>query len=178
MRRLFLAVPLPEDVRFTLAQHLGPKALPGKPVPPMNWHLTLRFLGWTEPVTEEKLTAGLDQADLGRTFEIELGEMGAFPKPARATVLWLGLARGIEDLSALNLVCEEACQAVGLTPEDRPFSAHLTLSRIRPNQDVRPLIEAYQAAPFRWSAGELVLFESRLRRSGPVYTAVEHFPFR
>lgn len=175
-KRLFLAVPLGEEARAVLAQ--GLPRLPGKVVPPSNWHFTTRFLGWVDELTEEKISAELDQAHLGPGFDMELGEMGAFPRPARATVLWLGLTRGLSRLTELNAICEEAAQRVGLVAEDRPYAAHLTLSRIRPHQDVRPVIEAYRLVPLKWRADRLVLFQSTPGRGGAVYTALTHFPFR
>jgi 2'-5' RNA ligase len=176
LRRLFLGVPLDEDVRAMLAQHLPQHRVPGRPVPPANWHLTIRFLGNVGQVVMERLIAELDQADLGETFEVVLGEIGAFPRPARAAVVWLALAKGRERLGELNEIAEEASQAVGLTPEERPFAPHLTLSRIRPELDVRAELAAYRQAPFRWTAGEMVLYESHMGRGGAVYEPVEKFP--
>lgn len=183
LKRLFLAVPLDDEVRSMLADHLasgrvGERPLPGTPVKPQSWHLTLRFLGRVDEVSQERVTAGLDQVDLGASFEIELGKMGAFPRPSRATVLWIGLTRGIERLSELNAVCEEICDAAGLPPEDRPYSPHLTLSRIRLDQDVGPVIERYEPRPFRWRADQVVLFESKLGRGGAVYEPIERFLFK
>ena len=145
-------------------------------MPPVNWHLTIRFLGNVDQIAMERLIADLDQADLGQAFEIVLGEMGAFPRPARASVVWLALEKGRERLSELNEIAEEASQAVGLAPEERPFAPHLTLSRIRPELDVRLGLEAYTPAPFQWTAVELVLCESRMGRGGAVYEPVEKFP--
>ncbi|HJU51606.1 MAG TPA: RNA 2',3'-cyclic phosphodiesterase [Acidimicrobiia bacterium] len=176
LRRLFLAVPLTEEARAILAQALP--RLPGKVVPPQNWHLTTRFLGRVDLVSAERLSAEIDQAGLGPPFEVRLGEMGAFPRPFRATVLWLAIAEGMARLEALNSVCEEAAQGAGLAAEDRPFAAHLTLSRIRPHQDVRSVIDAYQPVPVSWQADRVVLYESTLRRDGAIYTPVEEFVFR
>jgi 2'-5' RNA ligase len=177
LRRLFLGVPLDEDVRAMLAQHLQQHHVPGRPVPPANWHLTVRFLGNVDQIVTERLIAELDQADLGETFEIVLGEMGAFPRPTRASVVWLALTKGEDRLSELNEIVEGASQAVGLAPEERPSAPHLTLSRIRPELDVRADLAAYEQVPFRWSAGELVLYESHTGRGGAVYEPVEKFRF-
>lgn len=176
LRRLFLAVPLSDQARMILAQALPP--LPGKVVPPENWHLTTRFLGYVDLVTAERITATIAQADLGSRFEVKLGEMGAFPRPVRATVLWLGVAESPPRLADLNSICEEAAQAGGLSAEDRPFAAHLTLSRIRPQQDVRAVIDAFQPVPVSWQADRLVLYQSTLFRVGAVYTALEEFKFK
>ena len=174
LKRLFLAVPLDEGVRAMLAQHLGSRPLPGRPILPTNWHLTVRFLGDTDQLSEEKLVAHLDQADLGGDFVVSLGEMGAFPRPARANVLWLAVAGGGDRLAELNQVCEDAAQAAGFAPDDRPYSAHLTLSRIRPDQDLRSFIAGYQPMPLRWNAGQLVLFRS-VPDGGLHYDPIERF---
>lgn len=176
LRRLFLAVPLSEEARAVLSQVLPP--LPGKVVSPENWHLTTRFLGRVDLVTTEKLSAQIDQEDLGSPFPVTVGEMGAFPRPVRATVLWLGVEEGLARLAELNSICEEAAQAAALPGEERPFAAHLTLSRIRPHQDVSPVIDSYRSVPLRWEVDRLVLYESKLGRGGAVYTEVEEFPLK
>lgn len=175
LRRLFLGVPLDEEVRDMLAQHLRQHRLPGRPLPPANWHLTIRFLGEIGEVVTERLIAELDQADLGQAFEVILGEMGAFPRAARAAVVWLAIARGLERLSDLNEIVEDLSRAVGLPPEERPFAPHLTLSRIRPEIDVRADLAVYRPAPFQWTVGEVVLYESHLGRGGARYEPVEKF---
>ena len=176
LRRLFLGVPLDEEVRAMLAQHLQQHRVPGRPVPPVNWHLTVRFLGNVDEVVMERLSAELDQADLGEAFEVTLGEMNAFPRAGRAAVVWLSLAKGRERLSDLKEIAEEASQAVGLPAEERPFAPHLTLSRIRPEIDVRADLANYRQVPFQWTASEMVLYESHLGRGGAVYEPVEKFP--
>jgi 2'-5' RNA ligase len=177
LRRLFLGVPLGDEVGAMLAQHLQEHHLPGRAVPPGNWHLTVRFLGMVDQTVMERLIAELDQSDLGGSFQVALGGIGAFPRPAKASVIWLALAKGSERLSELNEIAEEASQAVGLAPEDRPFAPHLTLSRLRPEMDVRADLAAYRPVPFRWNAGELVLYESHMGRGGAVYEPLEKFPF-
>ena len=159
-----------------LAQHLQEHQVPGRLVPPQNWHLTVRFLGNVDQIAMERLVAELDQADLGEPFAIALGDMGAFPRPARASVVWLALDKGKERLTELNQTAEEASQVVGLAPEERPFAPHLTLSRIRPELDVRADLVGYRRAPLQWVAGELVLYESHPGRGGAAYESIEKFP--
>lgn len=177
--RLFVAVPLSDDVRAALAAHLldslRDRPLPGKPVPPPNWHLTMRFLGPTDDVAHDRLSAALAGAGLGRPFTVTFGGLGAFPRPARATVLWQAIDGGADRLAELASLSEEAAQQAGFAPEDRPFHAHLTLSRIRPHQDVRPVIDA--VAPFAGSlrVDRLVVYRSHLGPGGARYEALESF---
>ena len=161
-----MAVPLTNEVRAALAAHIleatPGRPLPGKPVPPPNWHLTLRFLGSTDHVALERLMASLVEADLGGPFSVTFGGLGAFPRAARATVLWLAIERGANRLERLAALSEESAQQAGFVPEDRPFHPHLTLSRIRPHQDVTSVIEQVMPVRMSLAVDRLVVYRSHL----------------
>ncbi|HEV2150007.1 MAG TPA: RNA 2',3'-cyclic phosphodiesterase [Longimicrobiaceae bacterium] len=180
--RLFLAVDLPEDARRALEVHLreslAGRPLPGRAVAPRSWHLTLRFLGDTAPERRVGVVRALREADPGPAFTLGFGGLGAFPRPARASVLWLGVEEGAAPLRALAATAEEAARQAGFPAEARPFSPHLTLSRIRPPQDVRGVVERVPAFRERIPVEEVVLFRSHLGPGGARYEAVEHFPLR
>jgi 2'-5' RNA ligase len=170
--RLFIAVPLPDEVRHALAALLdGP--LPGRAVHPSNWHLTLRFLGDTDEVTYDRLLHALGVVDFGEPFRAAFGALGAFPRPAKATVLWVGFSDGLAGFTRLSGVVAEAVEAAGIPSEDRPFRAHLTLSRIRPHQDVRPVIDRPPFDDVSWTVGEVDVFRSHLGSGGPRYERLE-----
>ena len=177
--RLFVAVPLTDEVRAALAAHItgagSDRGLPGKPVPPPNWHVTMRFLGPTDRVAYERFLAALTEAERGEPFTISFGGLGAFPRPARATVLWLAVERGVDRLERLAALSEQAAQQAGFAPEERPFHAHLTLSRIRPHQDVRPLLERVSPFPMSLPVDRLVVFRSHLGRGGARYEELDSF---
>jgi 2'-5' RNA ligase len=156
--RLFIAVPLLDEPRHALAALLdGP--LPGRVVRPQNWHLTLRFVGDTDELTYERL----------------LGALGAFPAPAKATVLWVGFSDGLVGFDRLARVVEEASERAGMPPEERPFRAHLTLSRIRPHQDVRSVVARPPLAGVSWMVDEVDVFRSHLGPGGPRYERLERY---
>ncbi|MFQ5522837.1 MAG: RNA 2',3'-cyclic phosphodiesterase [Acidimicrobiia bacterium] len=171
--RIFAAVPLPPEVRLALEQTLEGLEIPGKLVPPENWHLTLRFLGSVDEVAYERFLSWLTRAEERHAFPVHLDHIGAFPKPKRATVVWVGLDRGVEDLSTLNAVAEEAAQAAGLPGEERPYHPHLTLARVRPPQDVTGLTAT--ELDLGWMVNRVVVFRSRLGRGGPRYEPLETF---
>ncbi len=177
--RLFVAAPLTEEVRYQM-MHLLVDAialpLPGRAVRPENWHLTLRFLGEVDEVARDRVTAALDEADLGPPFPVRWGGIGAFPRARRATVLWIGLERGAVESARLGEVVEEAVQAAGFPPEERPFRSHLTLSRIRPHQDVAVLLETVPPLGINMTVDRVVLYESHLGRGGARYEEIESFP--
>ena len=173
--RLFLAVALDNEVRHGLAAFLGERAIrfPGRPSPPDNWHLTLRFLGSTDALQRDRVLEFLDEHLIGEPFTLGFTGLGAFPKPSRATVLWLGVDRGSDDLAAMATVCEEAAVSVGFDPEDRPFHPHLTLSRIRPPVSVDGLIEEVGSFPLKMTVDRVTLYRSHLGRDGASYEAID-----
>jgi 2'-5' RNA ligase len=102
--------------------------------------------------------------------------MGAFPRAKRATVLWLAVAKGQTRLEEVAAEVEEAVQAAGFPAEDRPFRAHLTLSRIRPPVDVTGPIGSFPGASLGWRCRSVVVYRSHLGRGGARYEPLETFP--
>lgn len=180
--RLFLAVEIPAPLRDALSAHLagvpGAWPLPGRPVAPVQWHLTLRFLGDTGAEAGGRLVESLAGMALGEPFELTFGGLGAFPRADRAQVLWLGLAGGREGLRALAASVERAVVAAGFGAERRAFSGHLTLARLRPPADLRRLIAAVPPFDRALAVERVVLVRSQLSRGGPCYQALACFPLR
>ncbi len=179
---LFLAVQPDEQTKSLLAQMLARAhddewPLPGRLSPPENWHVTVRFLGKLEDVTQDRLLAGLDESPLPPTFTVTLAGMGAFPRPDNATVLWVGVESDV--LFDLAADVEELVTSVGVAPEERPFRPHLTLSRIRPPLDVADLT-AVDWGRLRFTVDRLILFRSerRVDGRGVRYVPVEQFELR
>ena len=173
--RLFLAVDLTDEVAHGLAAFLEEETmgLPGRPTPPANWHLTIRFLGSTTALQRDRILEYLDEHLAVEPFLLSFDGLGAFPKPARATVLWLAVERGADRLAAMAEIADHAAQAAGLEPEDRPFHAHLTLARIRPPMNVSPLIERVPRFPLSMEVDRLTLYRSHLTRDGATYEALD-----
>ncbi|HET6228560.1 MAG TPA: RNA 2',3'-cyclic phosphodiesterase [Longimicrobiaceae bacterium] len=182
MERLFVGVAISDEVRQGLVDHLagtvGERGLPGRAVPPASWHLTLRFLGDTDPKDAERLRAELRAAPLAVAFEMGFGQMGAFPRAARASVVWVGVESGACALRALAAEVERAAVRAGFAAEPRPFAPHLTLSRVQPPRDVSAVLRAIPPFRARMRVDSVVLFRSRLGAGPPRYEAVETFPLR
>lgn len=147
---------------------------------PENFHLTLRFLG--SQVTADSLqtiSEGLSEglAAIARAtaaFEIEVRAAGAFPSLNRPRVIWVGLQSG--ELKGLAARVEALAIEAGLPAEERPFSPHLTLGRVRvPVRSPalrRELEEAGKLAFGVSTVRELILFQSRLSPHGAKYLAL------
>lgn len=175
-RRLFLAVALDDDIRHGLASFVSAPAMPeipGRRVPPPNWHVTLRFLGRSSTLQQDKLMAALDELLDHERFEIGFDGLGAFPYPEKATVVWLAVKRGSERLAALAVDCERAAVVAGYDPEERPFHPHLSLSRVRPHQNLSDLIGEFPVFPGRLLVEHVVLYESITSSTGARYTELD-----
>ena len=180
MERLFLAVPLTDSARVEiqdgLRELLAGSDLPGRAVHPDNWHLTLRFLGDTGPEERLRLVEQLQGVDLCPGFMLEFGGLGAFPRPERARVLWLGVDEGAAELGRVATAVEQAVRRAGFPAEGKPFRAHLTLSRIQPPRPVAGLVAGGARLGVRMPVDRVVLFRSHLGRGHPRYEEVAHFP--
>jgi 2'-5' RNA ligase len=174
--RLFVAVPLTDATRGALGAALqratGPGGLPGRVVPSANWHLTLRFLGSTTRAAGFRLAECLGHAVVDIAFDVAFSGLGAFPKPGRARTLWVGIASSGAELARLAAVVEACAQDAGFAADERPFQAHLTLSRLDPPADVGPLVAG--APPFRvvQRCDRIVLYESHLGAGPARYEAL------
>lgn len=130
--RLFAAIDLPEEVRNHLRSLLDRL----KPLARINWspvenlHITAKFIGeWPEARLDEMKRA-LAAIPRGGAIEISIRGLGWFPNDRRPRVLWAGVEGG-ESLTKLARTTEQAVAALGVPVENRIFSPHLTLARIR-----------------------------------------------
>ena len=172
--RAFFGLPVPEPQRDELALFIGACAQVAPDfrwTPKENLHLTIRFVGNVERGLVESVADALAQHPLV-AFDMELGDVGAFGRGRAARVVWLGLRAGTEAAAALAAHVEEECARAGLPRESRPYQAHLTLARARSRGGAR-LPELPAVAPIEpWRADQLVLYSSRLARTGAIYDAL------
>ena len=143
-------------------------------VEPANYHITLRFLGWTKP---ELKTALVDRASQllssVKKTNFRLRGTGAFPSLAHAQVLFAELENGGAWLSELSARFEELAVDLGFSPEKRDFHPHLTLARIGEARDLRELlVDADPLEAEGSQLSEVALFESKVGDSQSQYRAV------
>ena len=177
-RRLFLAVGLDGETRHLLAACLADHlemAPSWKPVRPEDWHVTLRFLGWSTEVQRDLVMMYLADQLTASPFVARLEGLGAFPKPRKATVLWMGVDVA-DRLAPLAAASESAAIAAGFAPDDRPYHAHLTLARIRPQADVRGLVEEFDSCGVRFDVNAVTMYESFVEPGGTRYEPIDTLP--
>jgi 2'-5' RNA ligase len=138
-RRLFIAVPLPEDAADAVRSVVD--EVRAEPLPAgsrdVRWvrldglHLTLRFLGPTPPDRIAPTSAAVHAvaATAAGPVDIELGGAGTFPPEGRPRALWLGIVQGAEALGELARRLDAELVAAGWASDHRPFRPHLTLAR-------------------------------------------------
>jgi 2'-5' RNA ligase len=150
-------------------------------VKPENLHYTLRFIGdvgadGLRRVSEAAASAGAAHAP----FDAELGGVGAFPSPKRARVIWLGMTSGAEALIALAKDLEAELHRLGFERAEHPFSAHLTLGRVRnPGRDwSETLAAAHVSNPPRFRVDRVLVVESQLSPKGSTYTVRAEGPLK
>lgn len=176
MIRLFVGLELPERTRDRLAGLCS--GVPGaRWVAPENLHLTLRFIGEVDYDAAEEVDSALQRLQ-APAFTMTLEGAGIFGKPAAARVLWVGVRR-CEPLIHLQAKVKASLRLAGLDEEERKFSPHVTLARLRNAPAAR--LQRFVAANAHFLSepvpvARFVLFSSLLTRDGAVYTPESYFP--
>ena len=172
MPRLFVAIDLPDQTRELLVQ-LAPELPIARWVPVDQIHLTLRFIGEVGPETCAAIKRALSGLHF-RPFPLEVCGVGHFPPGKRPRVLWVGLAPSAA-LAQLQQEVELALMETGLAPDERRFSPHITLARLRESAPVLAhAVEAFElrhrelsCVPFEVT--EVILYSSVLASKGATH---------
>jgi RNA 2',3'-cyclic 3'-phosphodiesterase len=175
-----VAITLPGYIKQKLGEvqeRLKTARPPARWVAPENIHLTLKFL---DSITEDTATAvtGVmeEAAVICEPFRLTLKGLGVFPNPRKVQVVWAGVGGDIDKLVDLQKELDSGLARLGFTPESRPFSAHLTLARMKDEASASDreamgrLIEATSFEGGEFQVVSFSLMRSQLRREGPLYT--------
>ena len=180
--RTFIAIELPEEIRAILSNiqdELKQTQADVKWVKPENIHLTLRFLGEIEQDLIKKIHSILVEiAQKNHYFSLCLFNLGAFPKLQYPRVIWIGLTND-KQASEIAKNIEKELIRIGLPPESRPFSSHITLGRVRSGLNRKALIEKLEflnknlpSPQPEFKVLKLTLFKSTLSPQGPIYESL------
>jgi len=180
--RCFVALPLPESYQEGLErvveQWRGALASKINWTKRGNWHLTLYFLGEVDDAAVGSIRRALAGVRQSR-FTLQAGGGGFFPPGKPPRVIWAGLKQGGEACAALAGEVENALRELGYPGRDKPFTAHLTLGRVKKGarDDWKALLRYLQAAEWpEIEVGSFVLWQSSLTSAGPVYEEIERYP--
>lgn len=176
MPRLLTAIEIPAEIGQALASLRG--GLPGaRWIEPGNYHLTLRFIGDIDDITAHEVASVLGRVKRD-PFELRMDGLKSFggrkPRSVVATAV------GGPALLELQAEHERLMQRIGLDPEGRKYTPHVTLARLRDSssRDVAEYLAArgyFRTAAFR--AARFVLFSSRDSVGGGPYVVEAAYPF-
>lgn len=178
--RTFVAVDLGSSVRdriVSLQKSLGADGVGCTWVDPANLHVTLAFLGEVVERDLARVCRVVSRSLAGHpSFVMRVEGIGCFPGPDRPRVLWVGVTEGAEEVAGLHAALDGPLAEEGWRREERRFTAHVTLGRVKkePRGDVLRAALRRHAA---WRGGETEVGEVRVMSSelnprGPVYTVL------
>ncbi len=190
MVRTFLAIDLPNEVKdhlLTLQNSLKQAKADVRWVKKDLMHLTMRFLGEVAPDMLPMIGEAASIATNGlETFELKTSNLGVFPNLRRPRVIWVGLAGKINLLNLLKEKLDNNLLQIGFPKEDRPFSPHLTLGRIKSGKNISKLSQmiieqdklSINQKIISFKVKELLVYKSVLSPSGPSYTILSRHSLR
>lgn len=183
--RSFIAVKIDETVKLKLGDLLSEfqkNKSDVKWVKQANFHLTLIFLGDILPETVDPLKNALQKAVSSlQPFKIEIKGVGTFGNPKHPRVIWAG-AEPINQIQQLyNVVKTELTTTLQLAIEEREYTPHITIGRIRSTRGLKPLIDTVESHKSHfWGTSivdSIVLMKSILHPTGPIYSVINKISF-
>lgn len=183
--RTFIAIELPKNIQDALAglqDKLKASGADVKWVSPENIHLTLKFLGELDDAKLGKISEIMFNACAGlEPFQIRISSLGAFPKINFPRVIWVGIDKGDSQIKAIAGDLEEKISEIGIPKEEREFSSHITIGRIRSMRNRQKLIAELGrlAENFgernlgEFNVTRITLYKSTLSAKGPIYEALK-----
>jgi len=185
MQRLFVSVDLDglaDEVRAVQQRFEDASGL--RVTDPEQAHVTLKFLGDTDPERMDDLVTELESAvaDSGlEPFEARIGGLGVFPSLEYICVVWVGVrdGHGDRELTTLHEAVEDRTTAMGFDAEDHDFTPHATVARMDHaggKERVQHVVETEDPDVGRLRVEAIRLTESVLREGGPDYRTVASIP--
>jgi 2'-5' RNA ligase len=184
-KRLFIAIDISEEARVAASAYINrlKNEWPGYRISwtkPENLHLTLKFLGDVEEKRIVEIANAIGKAAIGASnFQLEASGTGVFPSARKPKVLWLGFKEESGNLESLAERLEEKCEEIGFPKDERKFSPHLTIVRVRDPRSARLLADLHVKNEFgsvRFNVNRVVLYESKLDPNGSIYTPLSSAP--
>ncbi|MFN3740033.1 MAG: RNA 2',3'-cyclic phosphodiesterase [Thermodesulfovibrionales bacterium] len=176
MPRCFVAIELNEEIKRelgSLIEQLRPLAPDLKWVRPENLHITLKFLGEVKEDKIDNIKKGLDEVTRPcKAFTIKIKGIGQFPQGRTPRVIWAGVEDS-EGLLSLQKEVERSLSRLGFKEEEREFTGHITLARIKGLSGIQGLLDTlhnFKEKEFGiQDVKDIVLMKSELRPDGARY---------
>ena len=178
--RLFVALEIPDDVLdqiICIRNSVYGSDSPAKWEKKDKLHITLKFLGDTNEELLENVKKSMDDIlSRHKAIDLQFSKFGMFYRDKNPSILWLGLQKSVA-LKELFLELESGFSSLGFKKEDREFRPHLTLLRIKGDENITRLKKLVEEPELdlKFDANKIILFKSTLLRSGSVYEVVENY---
>lgn len=177
--RCFVGVDLPDSIKeeiYNKLRELQKKYTDFKWVPRENLHITLKFLGEIEEKLGAELRKNLQLISKEiKPFKLKIHGFGGFPSLRSPRVLWIGVEDKEDQLKKIHLRIEEISRKFGIKGENRDFSPHLTVARIKTFIDLRG--ENFPKIEKEFWVSSFTFFESILKPEGAMYKVIEIYSF-
>ena len=182
MKRLFIAFPAQNPLEESFIPTLkklktsaDKEGIEVKWVPTKNYHLTVVFLGNTPEEQIERLHEPIQScADKLTAFELGVSGLHAFPDEMHARTLWMG----VQQKKNLPGIESDLRQALQIPPEDREFTPHITIGKIRKTRNCRNLLSPFVRKDFgKILVDRFVLYESVQQNYISVYVPLKEYLF-
>src|SRR5712691_1513061 len=146
-----------------------------KPVERENIHLTLKFLGNVSAPRMTEVKSSLKRLPFP-AFPAEIKGAGAFPNLNHMNVIWVGVNEGWTQVEQIYEQVEKLMSGLGFRRENRPFSPHITIARVRSGR-MRDEIANFLQHISDESFGTITVDKVRLKQSilsssGPKYSTL------
>ena len=182
--RTFVAVNLSPDIREHLASLKDNINIPDsniKWVEKNNLHITIKFLGYISLEQTELIQSGLKEiASQCNPFLIKTSSyIGVFPTYKMPRIIWVGIKEGINELEKLYNSIEINMLKKGFPREEKYFSSHITIGRVKYIRDTTNFIQILKKIKVNNLSQEVCsidLMESKLTPNGPLYNITSKFP--
>jgi RNA 2',3'-cyclic 3'-phosphodiesterase len=188
--RLFVAIELAEEIKAAVdaaATRLRAALLRSTPQLDARWvdlhhiHVTLWFIGEVSDDRARAIVSSLEPPLGTKTFDLAIGGFGVFPPSGLPRVVWLGVARGGEELRSLHADIGARLQPLGFEPEPRPYTGHLTLARVKDarrvrGRDIRAATTGLPDVVATFRVDTVTLFRSRLSPKSAQHEPILRIP--
>lgn len=183
MPRLFVAIPVDEPFHDEVRRvqlGLDTCGVAVKWSRPEQLHVTVKFLGDVRREQVPDVCSAVQRvASAASPFDMQVGGTGCFPPRGAVRIVWLGGADDSGSLTAVVEGVEAEMAALGFVREDRTFSIHFTIGRVKSDGShgrLRSTVEGFPCPLRGLRVEDMVLFESTLSPTGAKYTSILRAP--
>lgn len=184
--RVFIAININLEIREYLSSLRNSIDIPHskiKWVEKNNLHITLKFLGYQSPEKINLINSGLKEiSHQQNSFKIKISpHLGVFPNYKMPRIIWVGVGEGANELKKISNSLEIILFKKGFERENKEFSGHITIGRIKYFQkgnNLNNILEKIDIRTMSQKIKSIELMKSNLTSNGPIYSVLGKYSFK